>query len=109
MTRDFFEHLGGYDTSFKIMGDYKIFAEALDLQAYDRLAQVLAIAGVHGDCVSVATGSSVYNSERERIAKAYGPRSRVLRHIYRQGLRVWLNARDPAWFVGKRFYAPRAS
>jgi hypothetical protein len=109
MTRDFFERLGGYDISFKIMGDYKIFAEALDLQPYDRLARVLAIMSLHGENVSAATGSARYGRERERIVETYGPRSRVLRQVYRQALRLWLNARNPAWFVGKRLFAPRGS
>ena len=108
MTRDFFERLGGYDASFKIMADYKIFAEALDLQLYDRLTRVLAIMCLHGENVSAATGSSRFSRERERVADAYGPRSRVLRQIYRQALRVWLNGRNPRWFVGKRLFAPRA-
>jgi glycosyltransferase involved in cell wall biosynthesis len=106
MTRDFFERLGGYDASFRIMGDYKVFSEALDVQPYDRVARVLSIVRLHRQSVSAASGSSVLSSERERIADAYGPRSRVLRQIYRQGLRVWLNAREPAWFVGKRLFAP---
>jgi glycosyltransferase involved in cell wall biosynthesis len=109
MTRDFFERLGGYDASFKIMGDYKILAEALDAQPYDRLARVLAIMCLHGENVSAAIGSARYSSERERIADTYGPRSPALRHLYRQALRVWLNARDPGWFVGKRLFAPRLS
>jgi hypothetical protein len=109
MTRDFFERLGGYDASFKIMGDYKLFAEALDVQPYDRIARVLSIICMHGANLSAATSSSVFSSERERIAGAYGPRSRVRRQLYRQGLRVLLNAREPAWFVGKRLFAPRAS
>jgi hypothetical protein len=24
--------------------------------------------------------------------------------VYRQGLRVWVNARNPAWFLGKRLH-----
>jgi glycosyltransferase involved in cell wall biosynthesis len=109
MTRDFFERLGGYDASFKIMGDYKLFAEALDVQPYDRIARVLSIVQMHGQNVSAATGSALFRSERERISGTYGPRSRVRRQLYRQGLRVWLNARQPAWFVGKRLFAPPAS
>jgi glycosyltransferase involved in cell wall biosynthesis len=109
MTRDFFDRLGGYDPSFKIMGDYKMFAEALDVQPYDRLARLLAISCLHGQNVSIATGSSVLSSERQRIASAYGPKSPMMRQVYRQALRVWLNARQPGWFVGKLLHAPRAS
>jgi hypothetical protein len=109
MTRDFFERLGGYDTSFKIMGDYKIFAEALDLQRYDRIARVLTIVRLHPEAVSAATSSSLHSSERERIVTTYGPRSRVLRQLYRQALRVWLNASNPRWFLSKRLFAPRAT
>jgi glycosyltransferase involved in cell wall biosynthesis len=109
MTRTFFERLGGYDASFKIMGDYKLFAEALDAQPYDRVARVLSLVRLHRQSVSAGSGASVIAGERERIADAYGPRSRVLRQLYRQGLRVWLNAREPAWFVGKRLFGPRLS
>jgi hypothetical protein len=109
MTRDFFERLGGYDASFKIMGDYNLFALALDVQPYDRVARVLSIIRLHGANLSAATASSVFRSERERIAGAHGPHSRVVRQVYRQALRVWLNGRDPAWFVGKRLFAPRTS
>jgi hypothetical protein len=91
------------------MGDYKLFAEALDVQPYDRIARLLSIIQMHGQNVSAATGSALFRSERERISSAYGPRSRVRRQLYRQGLRVWLNARQPAWFVGKRLFAPPAS
>ena len=109
MTRDFFERLGGYDASYKIMADYKMFAEALDAQRFDRLAQRLAIGRLHGENVSAATGSRLHISERARIADAYGPRSRLLRQIYRQALRVWLNGRNPGWFLGKRLFTPRVS
>jgi glycosyltransferase involved in cell wall biosynthesis len=109
MTPDFFERLGRYDASFKIAGDYKLFAEALDVQPYDRLARVLAIVRLHAQAVSSATSWSVYSSEREQIADTYGPRSPMLRQIYRQGLRVWLNAKNPRWFVGKLLFAPRRS
>ena len=109
MTRDFFERLGGYDTSFKIMADYKLFAEALDVQPFDRLRHILAIGCLHGDNVSAATGSSLYITEQKRIAEAYGPRSRSVRQVYRQALRVWLNGRNPGWFVGKRLFGARGS
>lgn len=107
MTRDFFERLGGYDATFRIMADYKMFAEALDAQPFDRLGQVLAIGCLHGGNVSAATRSSTYVSERTRVEDAYGPRSRVLRQLYRQALRVWLNGRNPGWFMGKRLYGGR--
>jgi hypothetical protein len=107
MTRDFFERLGGYDVTFKIMGDYNILAQALDVQPFDRLAQSLVILRLHGQNLSGATGSRLFGVERERIARSYGPPSRLLRHFYRQILRFWLNGREPGWFVGKRLYAPR--
>jgi glycosyltransferase involved in cell wall biosynthesis len=106
MTRDFFERLGGYDASFKIMGDYKILAQALDVEPFDRLAQVLVIIRLHGKNISAATGSSLFGIERERIAQTYGPPSRLLRQVYRQTLRLWLNGKEPGWFVGKRLFAP---
>jgi hypothetical protein len=109
MTRDFFTRLGGYDPTFKIMADYKIFAEALDAQPFDRLGQVLAVACLHGGNVSAATRSLLYRTEQRRIADAYAPRSRLLRQFYRQALRVWLNGRNPGWFLGKRLFAgPRS-
>jgi glycosyltransferase involved in cell wall biosynthesis len=109
MTRDFFERLGGFDASYKIMADYKMYAEALDAEPFDRLAQVLAIGCLHGENVSAATSSSLYLSEGARIANAYGPRSRVLRQICRQGLRVWLNGRNPDWFLGKHLFGGHGS
>lgn len=107
MTRDFFERLGGFDTSFKIMAEYKMFAEALDIQPYDRLRQRLVIGRLHGDNVSAATGSAVNKIEQQRIVETYGPHSELRRFLYRQALRIWLNSSSPGWFVGKRLFGPR--
>jgi glycosyltransferase involved in cell wall biosynthesis len=109
MTRGFFERLGGYDTSFKIAADYKFFAEALDVQPYDRLAAILVIVRLHAEAVSAAPSSLAHRKDREQVAATYGPRSRVLRQIYGGALRVWLNARNPRWFVGKLLFARGAT
>ncbi len=102
MTTELFHRLGGFDISYPIMADFKLYAEALDVEPFDRLSEVLTIGCLHGDNVSAATQSPRYLSEGRRILDAYGPSSPFLRVLYRQGLRVWLNARNPGWFVGKR-------
>ena len=108
MTRELFERLGGFDTSYQIMAEYKMFAEALDIEPYDRIPERLVIGTLHGDNVSAATRSEQNLTEQRRILDAYGPSSRLRRILYRQALRLWLNGSSPTWFLGKRLYGPGA-
>lgn len=100
MTRAFFDHLEGFDTDFRVAGDYEFFARALLQQRFDPSPGVLADFRMHGGNASAPGGGHV--PENRRIAEAYGPASPVRRRIYRTALRVWINARNPDWFVHKR-------
>jgi glycosyltransferase involved in cell wall biosynthesis len=103
MTREFFDSLGGFDPDFRYSGDYKLFAAALSKSPFDRIDHTLSRFRQHGGNASTS-GSARLVQENESIARDYAPGSSALRNFYRQSLRVWVNARNPAWFLGKRLH-----
>ena len=103
MTHELFERLGGFDPDFRYSGDYRLFAHALARAPFDRIDYTLSRFRQHGGNASTS-GSARLIEENAIIAREYAPRSKALRMMYRQGLRVWVNARNPAWFLGKRLH-----
>jgi glycosyltransferase involved in cell wall biosynthesis len=98
MTREFLAELGGYDTSYRIAGDYDFLARALQRSRYVRSTQRLAYFRRRGANLSMSGATA---EENRRVAELYGPPPSVVPY-YRQVLRVWLNARHPAWWWHKR-------
>jgi len=103
MTREFFDRLGGFDPDFRYAGDYRLFAHALAQSPFDRIDYTLSRFRQHGGNASTS-GTARHVEENEIIAREFAPRSKALRAIYRQSLRVWVNARNPHWFLGKRLH-----
>lgn len=100
LSRDFFIELGGFDISFKDSGDYDMFARALRLAPFARLERPLACfrhTGVNNSAVNVERTST----ENGRVRAAFGPRTPFERIVWKAVLKLWLNASNPDWAVGK--------
>lgn len=104
MTRELFDELGGFDVSYRYSGDYDLLSRALGREPFDRVDHVLTAFRCHGDNLSLSANPRLL-AENRQVAASYAPRSAVLRTLYRQALRGWINARNPSWFLGKK--APR--
>lgn len=104
VTRDFFDRLGGYDTSYSYTADLEFFARALQLSAFDRIPASLVGSRRHGGNLSMSANTE-RTEEHERAASGFVPASRVRRTINRQALRAWLNLASPKWFLLKKIPA----
>jgi hypothetical protein len=101
MTREFCAKIGKYDLSYTIAADYDFFARALQLQIYDRIPRTLSTLRFHGENVS-ASSPEALAEENRRILERYGPNSAGRKVAFAFGLRLWLNAMSPGWYVSKK-------
>jgi hypothetical protein len=106
-TRELFDQIGGFDTSFKIAGDYDFYCAALDRAPWSRVPQTLACFRRHGTNLSMS-GSELHRREDRMIKERHSPQSSFLRLVEGQTLRVYLNARNPTWAVRKKLGAWRS-
>lgn len=101
MTRDFYGRVGEYDLRYPLAADYELLARALQTEPFERVDRTLATFRRHGGNASMR-GEQALIEEGRRIAAAYGPRDEFRRRVYRAGLKAWLNAVRPGWFVAKK-------
>jgi glycosyltransferase involved in cell wall biosynthesis len=106
VTKPFFDELGGFDTDFKISGDFDFYLLALDKSPWSRVPQTLACFRRHGTNLSMS-GSQQQQHEYRLIIERHAPASRWRRSLERQTLRVYLNARNPVWAFRKKVGAGR--
>ena len=102
LTRTLIERVGPFSEDFRYSGDYDFYARALGTVGFDRTNSVLATFRRHGNNISMAP-DPIRREEDLHIQRTYGPRSARRRKVYRDLLRVWLNARNPGWFSAKHF------
>ena len=110
LSRDLFRELGGFDISFRDSGDYDMFARALRAAPFARIGRPLACFR-HTGANNSATNGERTAGENARVRAAYGPRSSFEGAARKATLKVWLNARNPDWVMGKlgrRLRAPPA-
>lgn len=111
LSRDFFLELGGFDISFRDSGDYDMFARALRRAPFARLSRPVACfrhTGVNNSAVNLERTMA----ENARVRAAFGPHSAVARAASKAALKLWFNARNPEWAVGKlrrRLRPPRVA
>jgi glycosyltransferase involved in cell wall biosynthesis len=98
MRKTFLEDLGGFRPAYRIAGDYDLLARALEAAAFDRVNRPLACFRRHGNNLSM---SPDVVAENRSVLEAFGPSSRAGRLLLGQSLRLWLNARHPAWALRK--------
>jgi hypothetical protein len=101
MTPQLFDELGGFDTAFRISGDYDFYCKALDTAPWSRVPVTLACFRRHGTNLSMS-GSERQIHEYGLVMERHAPSSPVRRVLEGQALRVYLNARNPTWAVRKR-------
>lgn len=101
LTRQFHERIGEYDLSHAFAADYDLFARALRDHAFERIDRTIATYRRHAGSTSIRQRGAL-QAEADRIADTYGPTSRTSRRLYRTGLRLWFNGRNPAWYLAKR-------
>jgi glycosyltransferase involved in cell wall biosynthesis len=97
---DLLHEVGGFDTSYRIAGDYEFFARVLSRAQPTRLPGVLALYRRHGDNLSL-TRMELMTAENDRVAAQYGPAAPAGRRAAREVLRVWVNARNLRWSRNK--------
>lgn len=98
LTRGLFEELGGFNTDFKVAGDYDLFARAWSRCRYRRIRRPLIasrITGMNFSYVQVARRTR----ECAAIAEAFGPTTLWQRTLYGMVLRVWMKTDNLAWFI----------
>jgi glycosyltransferase involved in cell wall biosynthesis len=105
--RDLFEELGGFDKRFKYFGDYDFMLRALAREPFRRVDRPVASIRRHGANASMQQ-TPVHRAETAQIQQRYGPSSPWKRAMYRNQLKVWMNATSPGWFLHKRIDRFRA-
>jgi glycosyltransferase involved in cell wall biosynthesis len=108
VTRQLFDDLGGFDTTFKVAGDYDFYCKALAGAPWSRVAQTLACFRRHGANLSMGSGFGEFN-EYDVILERHARSSHVARAVERQTLRGYLNLRNPTWAIRKKLGASRSA
>jgi glycosyltransferase involved in cell wall biosynthesis len=108
VTRDLFDELDGFDTEFKIAGDYDFYCTALEKARWSRVPRTLACFRRHGTNLSMS-GAQQQTREYEMIMERHAPTSRLRQVVEGQVLRFYLNARNPTWAFRKKVGAGRLS
>ncbi len=109
VTRDLFDEIGGFDTTFKISGDYDFFCKALAAAPWSRMTEQIACFRRHGANMSMS--SAARSGDEYRIIRdRHAAKSRLVREFDHQLVRLQVNARNPSWAIRKqvdRFRAAR--
>jgi glycosyltransferase involved in cell wall biosynthesis len=99
-SREFFTELNGFDISYRVSGDYELFARALSISPYERVSAPLTCFRRTGMNYSVVAGQRGAH-ECDAVLNAFGPKSQAERLFWRYVLKVWFNGRNPAWMTKK--------
>jgi glycosyltransferase involved in cell wall biosynthesis len=100
MTRDFWNSLGGFDTSFRSAADYDLLLRARRIAPFATVRKPTGAFRRHGGNLSMTLGLS--KNEVIRIRSQYGPHSAVAAAIFETGARTYVNVRNPKWSLTKR-------
>lgn len=98
MSRRLFEALNGFDTTYRIAGDYEMHARALQCERFEPIPRALACFRRTGTNLSASAGAA---AENERVINQFAPSARWQRTSCGWVLRLWLNGRHPRWMLGK--------
>lgn len=99
--RSLLEELGYFDVSYFYAADYEFCLRALTRSPFSRVRDRLAGVRRHGGNLSKERNPQ-HERELEEIVEQYGPQTRPLRTASKVGLKVFMNARNPAWAARKR-------
>lgn len=80
--REFFAELGGFDITYKIAGDFEMFARALEKEPFERIPRPIACFRLTGDNASTVN-LRLTNFEVGTIHKRFGPKSVMVRMLWR--------------------------
>ena len=106
VTRELFDDIGGFDTAFKIAGDYDFLCKALARAPWSRVPETIACFRRTGANLSMS--SPRQSDEYRMVAERHASRSPVVRAFERQSLRLYANARNPRWAIRKQVDAFRS-
>ena len=107
-TRQLFDELGCFDTTFKVCGDYDFYCKALADTPWSRVTQTIACFRRHGANLSMGSGEGEFD-EYGLILERHARASHLARAVERQTLRGYLNARNPTWAIRKKVGARRSA
>jgi glycosyltransferase involved in cell wall biosynthesis len=99
MTRDFWNTLGDFDTSFRSAADYDLLIRARRIAPFARVHEPTGVFRRHGANVSMTLGMK--ENEEIRIRARYGPQSIVAAALFEAGARAYVNVRNPRWSLTK--------
>jgi glycosyltransferase involved in cell wall biosynthesis len=99
MTRDFWNSLGGFDTSFRSAADYDLLIRARRIAPFASVRQPTGAFRRHGANISMTVG--VTENEEIRIRGLYGPQSRVAAAAFEAAAHTYVNVRNPRWSLTK--------
>lgn len=103
--RSLYDELGGFDLAFPVAADYPFFSEALRRTPFAREPQTLVVFRRHGSNSSIMAD---HEGEIEAVQERFAPDETWKRELYRAGLKVWANGRNPLWSLRKRVPLPPA-
>ena len=106
MRTDFWNRLGGFDTSYDVNADFDLLLRARRQSRFASVNELTAAFRRHGSNLSITGPTS--DIENAHISQTYGPRSSGVREATRLAARVYINARNPRWSVMKRTAHRRA-
>lgn len=104
--RDLLEELGYFDVDYYYAADYEFCLRALSRSPFSRVRHRVAGIRRHGGNLSKEQ-SPQHERELREIVEQYGPQSRPMRTVSKLGVKVFLNARNPAWAARKRLDVPK--
>jgi len=105
LRREFFEELGGFNIEYTVAADYDLFLRATARAACQRIDGTLAAMRRTGTNFS-ARNAALGRQQCLAIRQRYGPRFRCQQRVYREIVRVWVNAANPTWSMRKVFGRP---
>ena len=105
ISRDFFDALGGFDIEYTVAADYELFCRASMQARPCRIAKPVAAMRRTGHNFS-ARHAELGRQQCAAIRQRYGPRSLVTQNVYRQVIRIWVNAANPTWSLRKVLGTP---
>jgi hypothetical protein len=100
LSRGLFTELGGYSDAYSVVTDTEMFARALSIVPYARLAQPVACYRRTGKNYSFVNREK-FVVEQHRIRAQFGPQSELEAQFWRYVIKLRINLANPDWLMFK--------